>query len=231
MTTQGTFGRILALLLLGSGACGGSEPPATPVAPRIFDAPPAKADPAATYVFYLHGRIIENQGRRPTSPEFGVYQYDEILRRLAEDGRIVVSEARAKDTDPEAYADKVAKQVEALLARGVPGRRITVVGASKGSVITMLVSTRVRSPEVGYVILANCNDWVREHHPIDLHGEVLSIYEASDSVGGTCGPIFEQSNQLGKHREIRLETGLRHGFLYRPLKEWTEPAIAWTRRR
>lgn len=40
---------------------------------------------------------------------------------------------------------------------------------------------------------------------------------------GACG--------IGTHREIRLETGLRHGFLYRPLKEWTEPAIAWTRRR
>jgi hypothetical protein len=220
----------MVLLLLWSGACGGSGSPEISASPRIYDAPPAEVDPAATYVFYLHGQIIEDQGRRPTHPEFGVYEYDEILRRLAEDGRVVLSEARAKDTDPGVYSDKVAKQVEALLAGGVPGRQITVIGVSKGSVIAMLVSTKVRSPEVGYVILANCNDWVTENHPIDLHGQVLSIYEASDSVGGTCEPIFDQSKQLGKHREIRLETGLRHGFLYKPMKEWIEPAVAWTRR-
>jgi len=184
-----------------------------------------------THVFYLHGRIIEEQGRRPTHPEFGTYEYDEILRQLGGEGRVVVSEARPKGTDPDAYAAKVAKQIEDLLAKGVPGRRITVIGASKGAVITMLVSTKVRSPEVGYVIMANCNDWVRENHHVDLHGEVLSIYEASDSIGGTCEPIFRQSKQLGKHREIRLDTGLGHGFLYRPMKEWIEPALAWSRQR
>ena len=183
------------------------------------------------HIFYLHGRIIEEQGRRPTHPEFGTYEYDEILRQLGGEGRVVVSEARPRNTDPDAYADKVAKQIEELLAKGVPGRRITVIGASKGALITMLVSTRVRSPQVGYVILANCNDWVRENHRIDLHGEVLSIYEASDSVGGTCEPIFRQSKELGRHREIRLETGLRHGFLYRPMKEWIEPALDWSRER
>jgi hypothetical protein len=183
------------------------------------------------HVFYLHGRIIEDQGRRPTHPEFGTYEYDEILRQLGGEGRVVVSEARPKGTDPDAYAAKVAKQIEDLLAKSVPGRRITVIGASKGAVITMLVSTKVRSPEVGYVIMANCNDWVRENHHVDLHGEVLSIYDASDSIGGTCEPIFRQSKQLGKHREIRLDTGLGHGFLYLPMKEWIEPALAWSRQR
>jgi hypothetical protein len=231
MTSEIPLRLSLALLLLWSSACGRSKSPESPASPRIYDAPPAESGPAATYVFYLHGQLIEDQGRRPTHPEFGLYEYDEILRRLAEDGRVVVSEARAKDTDPEVYSDKVAGQIEALLAGGVPGRQITVIGVSKGAVIAMLVSTKVRSPEVGYVILANCNDWVTEHFLIGLHGQVLSIYEATDSVGGTCRPIFAQSKQIGSHREIRLETGLRHGFLYRPLKEWIEPAIAWTRRR
>ncbi|HVG09629.1 MAG TPA: alpha/beta hydrolase [Thermoanaerobaculia bacterium] len=182
-------------------------------------------------VFYLHGQIIEDQGRRPKHPDFGTYEYDEILRQLGGEGRVVVSEARPKNTDPDAYAGKVAKQIEDLLAKGVPGQRITVIGASKGAVITMLVSTKVRSPEVGYVIMGNCNDWVLKNFHIDLHGQVLSIYDAGDSFGGTCEPTFLQSKQLGKHREIRLDTGLRHGFLYRPMKEWIEPALAWSRQR
>ncbi len=184
-----------------------------------------------THVFYLHGRIIEEQGRRPTHPELGIYEYDEILRQLGGEGRVVVSEARPKGTDPDAYAGKVAKQIEDLLAKGVPGRRITVIGASKGALITMLVSTKARSPEVGYVIMGNCNDWVVENFHVDLHGQVLSIYDASDSVGGTCVPIFRQSKQLGKHHEIRLDTGLGHGFLYRPRAEWIGPALAWSRQR
>jgi hypothetical protein len=28
-------------------------------------------------------------------------------------------------------------------------------------------------------------------------------------------------------REILLDTGLRHGFLYRPLREWVEPVVDW----
>jgi hypothetical protein len=31
-------------------------------------------------------------------------------------------------------------------------------------------------------------------------------------------------------REIALETGLHHGFLYRPLPEWIEPVVEWSRR-
>jgi hypothetical protein len=29
---------------------------------------------------------------------------------------------------------------------------------------------------------------------------------------------------------VEVNTGLKHGFIYRPLKEWTEPTIAWAKR-
>jgi hypothetical protein len=32
-------------------------------------------------------------------------------------------------------------------------------------------------------------------------------------------------------RELLLDTGLRHGFLYRPLREWVEPAVEWAHER
>jgi hypothetical protein len=72
---------------------------------------------------------------------------------------------------------------------------------------------------------------VRRDFDLALHGRVLSIYESSDDVGGTCAPLFAQSPALAQHAELRLETGLRHGFLYRPLPEWVKPAIAWSERR
>lgn len=187
--------------------------------------------PPDTHVFYLHGQIVEEQGRRPTHPQHGTYEYDEILKALERPGFVVHSEARPKGTDPAVYAGKVAAEVERLLAQGVPGRRITVIGASKGAVIAMLVSTQVVSAEVGYVIMGNCNGWVLENFRIDLHGEVLSIYDASDEFGKTCQPTFEQSKQLGARHEIRLDTGLGHGFLYKRMDEWVGPAVAWARER
>ena len=40
---------------------------------------PETVDAEGDYLLYLHGRIIEVQGRRPTHPAFGVYEYDAIL--------------------------------------------------------------------------------------------------------------------------------------------------------
>ncbi len=109
---------------------------------------------------------------------------------------------------------------------GVSASHIGVIGASKGAVIAMLVSTQVATP-VRYVLMANCNEFVFKTFSLSLHGHVLSIYEASDELGRTCEPLFERSTELGERREIRLSTGLRHGFLFRPLEAWMEPAVAW----
>src|ERR1051325_8581208 len=73
---------------------------------------PSKADPKAHYVFYLHGRIIEDQGIRPRHPQYGYYEYEQILQALEQRGFVVISEARAKDTDPAQYASKVIKEIQ-----------------------------------------------------------------------------------------------------------------------
>ncbi|MEW5801191.1 MAG: hypothetical protein AB1847_03705 [bacterium] len=72
------------------------------------------------YLFYLHGKIIEDRGIRPTDPKFGVYEYEEILDALEEKGFTVISEARKKDTDPEQYAAKIVGQIHSLLDAGAP---------------------------------------------------------------------------------------------------------------
>ena len=58
---------------------------------------PQQIDPQAHYLFYLHGRIVE-EGRRPTSPQFGVYEYDKILETFRARGFVVISEQRPKGT-------------------------------------------------------------------------------------------------------------------------------------
>ena len=96
---------------------------------------PATIDANQRYVFYLHGRIIEEHGLRPRDPRYGIYDYEEILRALEAHGLRVISEGRPQGTDPEQYAKRVRDQIAALLEKKVPADHITVIGASKGSVI------------------------------------------------------------------------------------------------
>ncbi len=194
------------------------------VIPRVPESP----DPEGRYLFYLHGRIVEEQGLAAVSPDHGPYEYAAIVRALADAGLTVIGEVRARDTDPEAYADSVAAQIGRLLAAGVRPRDVTVLGASKGAVIAMLVSTRLAVP-VRYVLLANCNDYILRTFTLRLHGDVLSIYDAGDPLGQSCQPLFDESPDVGERREIRLDTGLGHGFIFRPLESWLRPAIEWAR--
>lgn len=196
----------------------------------ILPAAPAHPDPHATYVFYLHGRIVQEEGRHAVSPRYGPYEYDAIVDALAAPGNVVIGQVRKKGTRADAYAKSVAAQVRALLAAGVPPAHVTVVGASMGGYIALRVSTEVDDPHVGYVVMGTCD---AETIPIfrgRLHGEVLSIYEASDAEG-SCGPLFEDAPGVTRHAEIRLETGLAHGFLFRPLPVWVDPTLRWVRER
>lgn len=190
---------------------------------------PAKVDTGARFLIYLHGRIIEEKGIHAVDPKFGAYEYVAILRALEARGFVVVSEARPRGTDPERYARVVRDQVAALLQAGVPPRNITVVGASKGSLIAMLASTLLRNRDVNYVLMSNCNDRVREHFRIDLSGNVLSLYDMKDEYGGTCRDIFAQSKGLNRRREVELRVGTGHAVLYKPLKEWIDLVDEWAK--
>jgi hypothetical protein len=181
------------------------------------------------FVYYLHGKIVEDSGPRGMSPRFGRYDYPGIVSALRRGGATVISEVRPRNTDPSAYADKVVTQIRRQIAQGVPASHITVVGASKGSLIATLVSTKLRDRRLRFVLLAGCNDWlIRTWHP-RLSGAILSIYEASDDIGGTCGPLVKRSPAVTTFREIRLNTGLGHGMVYRPLPSWVKPTIAWAK--
>ncbi len=230
------------LLLLTMLACGqkAASPPAQPQAAppasesvqppqrgMVLKDVPEKIDAQASYLFYLHGRIIEEKGIRPTDERFGVYEYEEILKTLADRNFIVISEARPKGTDPKQYAPKIVGQVKALLKAGVAPQRITVVGASKGAIITMLVSTLLKNRDVNFVVMSNCNDWVLENFEVDLHGNVLSIYDVKDEFGVSCRKIFERASGLNRQNEIMLKVGTGHAILYKPLKEWVDPVVRW----
>ena len=86
MTVLGLLGLVLMLV----------HPPQGEPAARVIVRVPERPDPASRYLFYLHGRIVEDQGVNAVSPEYGRYRYSTILQRLAGHGFVVVSEARRR---------------------------------------------------------------------------------------------------------------------------------------
>lgn len=190
---------------------------------------PPNIDAKARYLFYLHGYIVEAGNTRRVSPRFGVYEYEQILETFKQGGFIVISEARKKDPEIEPYARKVAAQVKQLLKAGVPPEHITVVGASQGSWIAMLASTYLENRNLNFVLIAACSADEGFLKMVNLHGKVLSIYEKSD-LAQSCENYRIDATGIGEWREVEVNTELKHGFLYRPMKEWVEPTIAWAKR-
>jgi hypothetical protein len=210
-------------------AAAGQTTPITGLETYAF---PDEIDPAKSYLFYLHGKIIEDQGIPAISPDYGEYEYEAILQRLAGYGFVVISERRAANTDGVAYARRVAGQAQTLLEAGVPAGNITIVGASKGAGIVVYASHYIDNLDMNFVIMAICHPDVVRSFIQDqtwLAGNVLSIYDSVDEYAGSCQELFDYSEGKGisRHDEIVLHVGTGHGILYRPLDEWVLPTVKW----
>ena len=207
------------------------QPPSSASSLSAYAFPDA-IDPAKNYLFYLHGKILEDQGIPAVSPDYGEYEYEAILKKLSGFGFVVISEQRPKNADVMDYAQKITGQVTTLLKAGVPAKSITVVGASKGAALAIYVSHFLENKEVNYVIMAICHpDNVAgfKQDQIFLYGNILSIYDYKDELSGSCKDLFAFSEGKGiaRHEEIVLNIGTGHGILYKPLAEWISPVIQW----
>lgn len=189
--------------------------------------------PDGRIIFYLHGRIVEDQGAEAKSERFGPYQYRKIVEALGRDGARVISEVRPRNTNVKEYARQVVEEIQKLKADGTPPGKITVVGASKGAAIAVHVSHFLGDRDVRFVLLATCSEEVIEYmkkRAICPTGKILAIHDASDTIAGSCREILDICCQsVTGDKEIRLEMGVEHGLVYRPYEEWIAPTLDWSR--
>ena len=196
--------------------------------------PAAEAAAGATHLIYLHGRIVqEEQSARPKHPQHGYYELDAILDTFRKRGFVVHGGIRPKAATVSESADKVVAEVRQLLASGIPADHVVVVGASMGASITFLASVRLQNPDLSFAVLGACLSANVRQLVVDEgrspSGRWLAIREASDDTGGPCPPWAAESEkpEAMRGREIVLENGLGHGFIYRPLPEWVDPLVEW----
>lgn len=185
------------------------------------------------YLFSFHGRIVEDQGKSAFDSVhgYGAYQYEDIINAFKKEKFTVITEYRKPNTDVKEYAHKVVSQIDSLLKKGVKPGNISVIGASKGSLIAMFVSAYLKNKDVNFIFMSACSDYTYEASPeLIFYGNVLSIYEKSDAGGRSCEKFKNRSNATIPHyKEIELNTGLKHGYLYKPLPEWLGPATKWAK--
>ncbi len=188
---------------------------------------PDSPDITRKYLFYLHGRIVEGSDGRPISSEYGPYEFYEILEAFSNEGFIVISEIRQKNTDPQSYSKKVEAWIAHLIGKEVPPKNISIVGASKGGNIAARISSALQEPDIRYVILAGLFAGPESKRGLKLSGRVLSLHDSSDRFPIPPEDYFMKSPKLQAKKIIITNTGLGHGLLYRPHKEWLSKALSW----
>ena len=185
--------------------------------------------PTEKHLFYLHGRIIELQGLPAESPEFGRYEYQAIIDSFRQNGFVVHHQVRTATSDFFSFVEALSLEIDSLLNEQVTPSNITVVGASKGAVMSMYLS-HLNPVPIRYVLLGANNDQIEEQFDWQLHGTILGVYEASDLLAGKNYDYWaNRSPKAERFEQLRLNTGLDHGFFYRPIQEWLKPTIAWAK--
>src|SRR5258708_22738168 len=182
----------------------------TPIGARaveIYDHFPDSIHAGERYVIYSHGLIVEGNDPKPVSPKYGQYDFPAIKQSLFKDGGFnLIAYQRPKRSD-DSYADTLKSWVHRLIDAGVAPSRITLVGFSRGAQLTALSSNGLSSAGINTALMAICEDGEVSHASgLNLGGNLLSIYETSDELRGSCGKLAAIS-RLKSCEEVAISTG------------------------
>jgi hypothetical protein len=213
--------------LLGMFACLIILAPAGSWAVQIYDAFPDVIHANERYVIYSHGFIAEGTDPTPISPKYGLYNFPAIKQEVFRGGGFnLIAYQRPKDADTYAYVQMLDSWVRRLLQAGVTPSRITLVGFSRGALLTASASGDLAAVRLNTALLAICQNGDVEHDPpLILGGNFLSIYENSDELG-SCAKLAARSH-LASFKEVAISTGKSHGAFFQPLTQWLKPLKAW----
>lgn len=191
---------------------------------EVLEVAPAQPDPAAKYLFYMHGKYIEREG-----PD-GDHKYAAVLEALAAKGLVVIGEVRS-ETDAAAYSQGITRQVRSLLDAGVPAANITVSGYSRGGFMTMLSAIQLQNDNIKFGVMAGCGKKGSAFWPPyakfansaarRMRGHFLVAWDAADRNAAECD--LAMSNAGVDYRNLVFKTGAGHYLFFKPQSVWIDP--------
>jgi len=105
-----------------------------------------------------------------------------------------------------------------------PPGNITVTGHSKGGHMTLIIASIVQNNNINFVVMAGCGKKDTQFRrgyekflgrlAVGLHGRILSIYDKSDNVAGSCKESFEKAKDVYS-KEVELNCFLKSFPEYR----------------
>jgi hypothetical protein len=201
--------------------------PVSSKAVEIYDHFPTAIHAKERYVIYSHGFIVEGTDPKPVSPKYGLYDFPAVKQVLFDGGGFnFIAIQRPKNVEFETHVKHLESGVQQLLDAGVKASRITMIGFSRGGQITAFASSHLASKGINTAILAICTDGdFAADPPLILGGNLLSIYETSDSLG-SCATLAKRS-RLTSFKEVSISTGKGHGAFFQPMPEWIGPLKDW----
>lgn len=187
---------------------------------------------AEKHLIYMQGCCVKQANSAVAK------DYQKIAQELRDSGfnvffELRTSDATDSDEQAQAYAAKVAKYVQELLAKGIAPEDITVSGFSLGSSTTLVASGLIANPNVNYVLLAGCPMSANSRVTIDytkVSGRILSIVDSKDDKFGPCAGRLPSDATF---KEITLDSGEGHKVFRLSdesnLKLWKAPLEAWAK--
>jgi hypothetical protein len=195
---------------------------------------PEDIDANLRYVFYLPDEVVTPENPQPRHPDYGEYQYAEIVNQFVAAGFAVITQPRETTAHPYLVATNIAGQVRRLADAGVPASHIGIVGAGQGAVIAITAVSKLGDSDLQIVLLSACTSpfieyWKKENEL--LSGNVLSFYVSGSTRRGPCLPYLEYcgKGRVKERREIALPESIGEGYFYKGIGAWMLPAMAWLR--
>jgi hypothetical protein len=183
---------------------------------------------ATKHVIFLHNKFLETHTLNDQHYLYGKVEFNKITMDLKNAGFNVIADRRLPNKTLQEYTNYVVAQIDSILDKR-SSDTITVVGTSKGGYIAQMVSTQLNNPKLNFVFIGCFQESDIQYFPeINICGNILYIYEKSDKYGTSAVERKETSQlKISNFKEIELNTGLKHGFLFKAMDEWLNPTIKW----
>jgi hypothetical protein len=183
---------------------------------------------AKKHIIFLHNKFLETHTVKEAHLKYGKVQLNEIKHKFKKAGFSILINKRNSSVKSDSAVNQVIHQIDSIHKINSKDT-ITVIGTSKGGYLAQMVSSKLKNPKINFVFIGCFQESdIKEYPNINFCGNILTIFEKTDPFGVSAIKRKQTSKlPIPNFKEVELNTGLNHGFLFQALDTWINPCIKW----